>query len=211
VNVPKRGAEPFSNFLAALKDEVDQGFPVCLADINLGKDGTADPELVDGLMQQQRMMHLLSFAGWNTAGNSLGTAIPAANVYLLARKFASGDPLQREVAQREFLLHRIVNDFAYHEYTRPGAYSLIDGTQGGNRDETTDPLFTEVQAFVKRDLEQRLDQVFSEQFQGKKFIAGNKEYEVDGLTNVRIFLPWPRAYEVRLEFSLTTKPTNSMN
>ena len=137
----------------------------------------------------------------------IGTSIPAANVYLLARRISGADPLQREVAQREFLLHRLVNDYSYHKFTRPVAYSLVEN-EGGNRDETGEPLFSEVQAFVKRDLEHRLDEVFNNQFQGRKFFAGTKEFEVEGLKDVRIFLPWPRAYEVRLEFSLVTRPTS---
>lgn len=203
VNVPKRSSETFQGFLRDLTDELDQNFPVCVADINLAKDGTADPVLFNGLMVKQRMMRLLSFAGWNTAGNSLGTSIPAANVYLLARRL-NRNPLEREVAQREFLLHRFVNDYAYHKLTRPMAYSLIDRTKG-NRDETNEPLFSEVQSVVRRDLEKHLEEYFTEQFQGKRFYAGTHEYEVEGLQNVKIFLPWPRAYEVRLEFSLTTK------
>ena len=154
-------------------------------------------------MEKQRMMRLLSFAGWNTAGNSLGTSIPAANVYLLARRL-NKNPLEREVAQREFLLHRFVNDYAYHKLTRPIAYSLIDSTKG-NRDETNEPLFSQVQSLVRRDLEKHLEQYFTQEFQGRRFYAGTKEYEVESLQNVKIFLPWPRAYEVRLEFSLTTK------
>ena len=203
VNVPKRSTETFHAFLKDLSDELDQNFPVCVADINLGRDGTADPQLFNGLMEKQRMMRLLSFAGWNTAGNSLGTSIPAANVYLLARRL-NKNPLEREVAQREFLLHRFVNDYAYHKLTRPIAYSLIDSTKG-NRDETNEPLFSQVQSLVRRDLEKHLEQYFTQEFQGRRFYAGTKEYEVESLQNVKIFLPWPRAYEVRLEFSLTTK------
>jgi hypothetical protein len=205
VNVPGRGEASFREFLKNLDDELAQGFPVCVADINLGPDGTADPELFGEMMRKQRMMRLLAFAGWNTAGNSIGTAIPAANVYLLARKL-DVDPLQREVAQREFLLHRFVNDYAYHKYTRPEAYRIIAETPHGNRELTGEPLLSEVEAFVRRDLEEHLEQFYNEEFQGQRFFAGTKEYEFDGLRDVHIFLPWPRAYEVQLEFSLSTRP-----
>ncbi len=204
VNTPGRRAEPFKQFIDDLENELDQGFPVSVADINLARDGTADPELFDALFQQQRMMRLLSFAGWNTAGNTMGTAIPATNVYLLARRLRV-DPLAREMAQREFLLHRFVNDYAYHKFTRPAAYKMIDADKG-SRDETTGELFERVDAFVKDDLSKHLDKYFNEQFLGQKFFAGTRRYEVSGLTGVKIFLPWPRAYEVRLEFRLQAKP-----
>ncbi len=208
VNTPGRRAEPFRQFVDALKSELDQGFPVAVADINLGKDGTADPQLFSLLFEHQRMMRLLSFAGWNTAGNSMGTAIPAANVYLLARRLRV-DPLAREIAQREFLLHRFVNDYAYHRFTRPTAYKIIEKYDKGGSDETSSAVLKRSEAFVKTDLRKRLNQYFAEQFLKRRFFAGTKQYVVSGITGIKIFLPWPRAYEVRLEFQMLAKPVEA--
>lgn len=204
VNVPDRDPEKFAHFQQQLTQEIDQGFPVAVADINIGKDGTSDAELFATLLENDRMFKLLSFAGWNTAGNTLGTTIPAANVYLLARRL-KGDPLQRELAQREFLLHRFVNDYAYHKFTRPQAYAIIDANARASREETYGDAFEEVNNFVAQDLRSHLDRTFEDQFLGRRFYAGTQQYEVDELRDVRIFLPWPRAYEVRLEFKLRAK------
>lgn len=208
VNTPGRREASFRQFVEALKGELDQGFPVCVADINLAKDGTADQELFDALFEQQRMMRLLSFAGWNTAGNTMGTAIPAANVYLLARRLRV-DPLERELAQREFLLHRFVNDYAYHKFTRPAAYKIIEASDKNAKDETSGATFKKANEFVKADLAKHLDRYFREQFLDRRFFAGTNEYEVSGITGIKIFLPWPRAYEVRLEFRLEAKPVDA--
>ncbi len=208
VNVPGRRDEPFKEFVQGLTSEVDQGFPVCVADIDIGKDGTADPELFASLYEQGRMPKLLAYAGWNTAGNTLGTAIPAANVYLLARK-VNENPLQREVAQREFLLHRFVNDYAYHKFTRPKAYALIDASPTASREETYGEAFQEVDQFVRSDLANYLQEFWTQDFEGKKFFAGTKQYQLTTLTDQRVFLPWPRAYEVRLEFKMKAEPVVS--
>jgi len=205
VNVPGRDPGPFAQFQQALTSEVDQGFPVAVADINIANDGTSDAELFATLQEGDRMFKLLSFAGWNTAGNSLGTAIPTANIYLLARR-SKVDPLKREVAQREFLLHRFVNDYAYHKITRPQAYALIDASPRASREETYGLAFDEVNDFVAADLRVHLDKYFAEDFLGKRFFAGTQQYEVTGLSDVKIFLPWPRAYEVRLEFKIQASP-----
>jgi hypothetical protein len=205
VNVPGRDPGPFAQFQQALTSEVEQGFPVAVADINIANDGTSDAELFATLQEGDRMFKLLSFAGWNTAGNSLGTAIPTANIYLLARRLKV-DPLKREIAQREFLLHRFVNDYAYHKITRPQAYALIDANARASREETYGLAFEEVNEFVASDLKLHLDKYFAEDFMGKRFFAGTQQYEVTGLSEVKIFLPWPRAYEVRLEFKLQTSP-----
>jgi len=209
LNVPSHGVAPFAQFLESLTGEVDQGFPVGVADINIGKDGTADAELFDALDQNGRMIKLLSYAGWNTAGNTMGTSIPAANVYLLSRR-SQADPLTREIALREFLLHRFVNDFAYHRYVRPQAYRMIDASPRASREETYGDAFDEVNGFVQEELGHHLQETFKAQFLGQKFFAGSKQYEITGLDQVRIFLPWPRAYEVRLEFKIQAREVTSI-
>lgn len=209
LNVPNRREEPFKNFVSTLLSEMDAGFPVAVADINFGRDGTCDTDLFKAIWQDGRFMSLLSYAGWNTAGNSMGTAIPSANVYLLARRLGT-NPLQREVAQREFLLHRLTNDIAYHKYTRPEAYRRISELPNARKEEMYGQPFNEINEFVQRDLRKWLDAYFQQQFFNRYFYAGSEQYRLTALTDVAITLPWPRAYEVRLDFKLRAelaKPT----
>lgn len=205
VNVPGRRVEPFNQFVVQLQNDIDQGFPVAVADINLAKDGTADPDLFKILSANDRMVRILAFAGWNTAGNTMGTSIPAANVYLLSRRLRS-DPLERELARREFLLHRFVNDYAYHKFTRPQAYSMIDASHTATREETYGPTFANVDRFVREDVKKYLNYYWQQEFEGKSFFAGTTQYKLTEVDNVKVFLPWPRAYEVRLEFHLKAEP-----
>lgn len=205
LNTPGRNEERFQEFVTALKSDIDMGFPTAVADIDLANDGAADPELFNSLWENQRMMKLLAYAGWNTAGNTMGTTIPAANVYLMSRR-TKVDPLVREVAQREFLLHRFVNDFAYHKYTRPQAYKLLRSENNGVVDEVYGEPYAMANKFVQEDLGKHLDEVFRQQFLGRRFFAGTKQYAFSGISDVKIFLPWPRAYEVRLQFHLDAQP-----
>jgi hypothetical protein len=199
VNTPKRRRNTFQAFMRNLKDEIDQGFPVAVADINFGVDGTSDEELFAGLSEERRAHKLLAFAGWNTAGNTIGTAIPAANVFLSGRALET-DALPREVAQREFLLHRMIDDYAYHKYTRPAAYKLIDKYQN-QRDEVYGDTFDRVNQFVEEDLAKYARELFDLQFEGKTFFASNKEYRISGMDSLNIRLPWPRAYEAAIDFN----------
>lgn len=201
VNTPEPRELQFEAFLGQLKTEVDQGFPVAVADINLGKTGTGDPNLFDALTAGSRAIKLIAYSGWNTAGNTMGTAIPAANVYLLARR-TGAPPLDREKNQRAFLLHRLVNDFQYHRFTRPMAFAMIDANPRASREETPGEELQAIDDFVKDDLQRRLEETFHDQFFGRKFFAGPKQYVFRGLDQVSVQLPWPRAYEVRLEFRL---------
>lgn len=198
VNTPKRRDSYLQSFLERLRSETDQGLPVALADINFGPDGASDEVVYNALAENRRSQSLLAFAGWNTAGNTMGTAIPAANVYLSARRI-DFDPLAREVAQKEFLFHRIVNDWAYHKYTRVSTYRLIEGLQR-QRDEVYGINFRTIDSFVGRDLSKFAESIFANQFENATFFAGSKQYKLTSLDQLKIWLPWPRAYEARLEF-----------
>jgi hypothetical protein len=205
LNTPQPRRAPFDAWLRTLIDDLDQNRPVAVADINLASDGTGDAYLWAWLRDRSRMMRLLSYAAWNTAGNTMGTAIPSANVYMLARRIGV-DALHREVAQKKFLLHRLVNDYAYHKFTRPIAYQLIDADPAATREETYGTTFHEINDFVRRDTEKQLQRTFEQQFRGRRFMAGDKEYEFTEVADVKVVLPWPRAYEVRLSFDLTAQP-----
>jgi len=98
-----------------------------------------------------------------------------------------------------------VNDYDYHKYTRPMAYHLIDSIHTANREEAYGEDWNLLNNFVKQDLSAHLQDTFKEEFLGKRFNAGSKEYEVASLDDVKIFLPWPRAYEVRLEFKMQAR------
>lgn len=207
VNTPDPRGYALDAFLQSMKSEVDQGFPVAVADVNLGPGGVADPRVYDALTADGRSSRILAYAGWNTAGNTMGTTIPAANVYMLARKKGT-DPLEREVALRAFILHRLVNDFEYHRFVRPEAYAMIDRMPHASREETYGSEFQKVDDLVKADLGERLEKRFKEQLLGTKFFAGNQQYEVMGLKDVSIGLPWPRAYEVRVTFKIDAEPVS---
>jgi len=201
LNSPKRREAPFKTFLDNLKTNLDSGEPIAVADINLGDDGTADPELFQALWDQDRLTKLVAYAGWNTAGNTIGTSIPAANIYLLAKR-SSVDPLIREVAQREFLIHRFINDYAYHKFTRPSAYALAEP---GHHEEMYGDEWDEVNTYVSRDLLKHLRVFFDQGFLGHSFVAGDRSYQFVGLTDAKAWLPWPRPYEARLEFHIQVR------
>ncbi|MDR3689830.1 MAG: DUF4127 family protein [Fimbriimonas sp.] len=201
LNTPGRRETQFKKFVENLKSDLDKGEPTAVADINFANDGTADPELFDALWDQDRLTRLLSYAGWNTAGNTIGTAIPAANIYLLAKR-SDVDPLVREVAQREFLIHRFINDYAYHKFTRPSAYALIEP---GHHDEIYGEEWDEVNTYVSRDLLKHLRVFFDQGFLGHSFVAGDRSYQFAGISDAKVWLPWPRPYEARLEFHIQVR------
>lgn len=209
LNTPEPDASQFAGFVKRLTDDVDSGKPVAVADINLGWSGTADPKLFDAITQRKHAPQLLSYAGWNTAGNTMGTTIPAANAYLLALK-SGGDAYRREVTARTFVLHRLVSDYFYNRYVRPEAYKLIESMQSGNREEIySDANAERVASLVRQDMTERLHKMFRDQLVAHPFVVDGREYHVVALENIQIDLPWPRAYEVFIDFNLVVREAGS--
>ena len=203
INVPNASRARFDRFRTQLEESIDSNEPTAVADVNLANDGTADERLFNALYSRDRMLKVLSYAGWNTAGNTLGTSIPMANVYLLAKRLQV-DVGTREVAHKEFLLHRFVDDYAYHKYVRPEAYRILLSTTGV-KEESYGPGFDEASQYVQRGLSRYLETYFKDQFEGRKI----ENVTFTGLSDIRIWLPWPRAYEVRLEFHLNAHQSSA--
>lgn len=202
VNTPKPPKGSFQEFCADLVAALEAGEPCAVADVNLGEEGTADERLFRAIWQSPRAADLLSYAGWNTAGNTMGTAIPAANLAMLARR--TGMASRTEAARRTFLLHRFVNDFAYHRLVRPIAYNLVRELQPRQPPfEVRGEAFVLADSFVRRAMRSYVERYFRERFQEEDALTRRPLWE---LTPVEAGLPWPRVYEVRVEFEIRPVP-----
>lgn len=202
VNVPGSREAERSAFQAALAEELDANRPVAFADTDISRiDGTTDPRWFETLEKNRRGMRLMSYAGWNTAGNTLGTAIPAANLVHYARQKDVAFE-EREVARCEFLVHRMVNDYLYHRVTRPRAKELINVLDDATLEETRGDSLSALNRFVQQDLERELDRFFRAMVDGETLRSASATYVLDSIEDIRIWLPWPRIYEVRIEFRL---------
>lgn len=205
LNTPKRDPNQFDAFVRELTASITAGKKIAIADTNLGWSGTADPELFDALTATRQGPQLVSYAGWNTAGNTMGTTIPAANAYLIALQ-TSVPGLRRETAARKFVLHRLVTDYFYNRYVRPEAYRMIERMQEGNREEISAEANVEiVESYVKKDMTERLNKTFLDQMVANPFRVQEKTYNVVALRNIIVELPWPRAYEVHIDFDLDVR------
>lgn len=107
-------------FLAALRQGLDAGLQIALADVAHANGG--DLRLLDDLVASGLAHHLVNYAGWNTAGNTLGTALSA-----LALWPDQPSPAQDE-ARLHFLAERLLDDGYYQASIRPslGTTALKD-------------------------------------------------------------------------------------
>lgn len=157
---------------------VEAGQPVAVADV--AHANGADALCFDLLRARVPLDRLAAYGAWNTAGNTLGTAIAQACAALHA-----ATPDQR-AAQVRFLAHRFIEDWAYQRLVRDDVRAWLEA-ETGKREPAPDMLDT-TKARIEAQLAEKL--------------AGLPGFE--GLALRRVRLPWDRTFEV--DFDLEPRP-----
>jgi hypothetical protein len=165
------------------KELLGQGRAVAVAD--LAYCNGADPELVEALGAEQALPLLAGFAGWNTAGNSIGGALAQG---LLGKAIASPRAASRQVG---FLFSRLVDDYLYQSVVRQEANSLAVSL--GASPLTLGEAKPQVEAFIRKRLKTLGKELFDRYFAGRE-IPGR----IEELRSLKVQLPWPRTFEVEV-------------
>jgi hypothetical protein len=164
----------------------------------------ADPALVAQLAAHKALPLLAGFAAWNTAGNSIGSALAQAALRRLARAARSRQPSRAgggaTRAQVEFLFERLIDDYAYQTVVRREACRFARENLGQF------PLHLRrgrrrAGQYVRAALEPLARRLFAEHFEGAE-LDGQRIAE---LRDLRIGLPWPRLFEVEVEAKMGLK------
>lgn len=205
VNTENSSSRAVTELLDAIV-AVQDGRPyAAVADINFDSLGSPDERFSRALLDSGLLPDLLSYASWNTASNTLGTAVAHANLYLLAWK-TNVPVLRRERAHLTFLLNRVVSDYGYHSYLRPRANKALAEHPQATPREAHGYMFTVLQEWVERNAGGLLETYFEEYIKGRLIQDGETAYEVVGIDDMKIWLPWPRAFEAWFEFELVCRP-----
>ena len=201
-------------FAERIARDVDSGRRVIVADVDpIGDVQGADPVFTEELRKRKVFERLVGYASWNTAGNTIGTALPHGLVYslslaLLSRSSVRPAPAAIERvgrAQIEFLLHRLIDDYAYHSLIRPEARKLAasnnlnpNGLQGEGEER--------IENFIRERLRPEVDRLWRD-FANRPFSIGPKQQSVatllpTALNNFRLDLPWGRTFEAEITFDV---------
>ncbi|MET9653414.1 DUF4127 family protein [Streptomyces sp. NPDC006460] len=161
---------------------LDAGHHVAIADC--AQPNGADPLLIASLIRHQVLERLAGYAGWNTAGNTLGTTLAQAVAVLMAQQAGTFD----QVAHHSLLLHRLLEDWAYMTRIRSELRARL-GSDPTRHDHVEDghPLLAPVEAELRHCREQL------PAFSGLGLAPGS------------LRLPWQRTFEV--DFRLTDRPS----
>ncbi|VBB05673.1 Hypothetical protein LUCI_0883 [Lucifera butyrica] len=180
---------------------LQHGYKVALVD--LGETFQASETLLPYLLSVHAdIARLIAYAGWNTASNSIGTALTQAAIFSLALKRSpdSAATLLLYKKNLEFLSNRILEDWYYQKNTEPRINKKLRelGIDPNHLDEHYEP----VQAQIQSEMAANAQTLFQTAFYQRPFpiqtTAGEKKVVITSLT-LKTELPWPRTFELRLE------------
>jgi hypothetical protein len=177
--------KPYGELFVRLADAQAQGIPVILADV--AYPNGADPlamELLFNSYCDLALGELAAYGAWNTAGNTLGVAIAQGVV----SQFAGGDA-GRELAQKVFLAHRFLEDWAYQTVVRREARAHAQSLwQRQDPDPSSKSEVQEIASFIESRLVEQLS------FLQTHAVGAGLSIK-PGSTR----LPWHRTFEVDFE------------
>ncbi|MEW5952335.1 MAG: DUF4127 family protein [Bacillota bacterium] len=157
-----------------------RGLPVAVADV--ARANGAEPALMEALAANGLLADLAGYAGWNTAGNSIGAALALGSIYAGLLELGQLDEARQQLHQR-CLLTRYIDDWGYQAVVRPVLMEKHDLT-------TTSLLDPALERQLAREAELLL-QEFAAQNLEPSF--GSK-VPVDGVA-----FPWLRLFEIEFE------------
>lgn len=160
---------------------LEAGYRVALADVR--HPNGADPALTRSLEQQGLLLRLEAYSAWNTAGNTLGSAISLVVAGVVGRNLGTLSERARRIA----LLRRLLDDHAYQSVLRPR--HLVDLFHDSSA--RLDPAEAAAAAQVIRT---EMAQILAGWLDGRAAVDPSWDLHITDLT-----LPWDRSFEVAVE------------
>lgn len=184
-----------AGFAAKIKEKARQGKKLMVADVDpKGNTQGGDSLFTNSLLEMNILPDLYGYASWNTAGNTIGTALPQGLLFYLAeeRLFGRGNKKQLLRAQSWFTFHRVLDDYYFHSLVRPkaNAYFRQINQSGFERPETA---AKELENY-SRDQLQIYFNALSFRWNATAFKNAFRP------KNMRFSLPWNRTFEAEIDF-----------
>ncbi|GBD29974.1 hypothetical protein HRbin32_01069 [bacterium HR32] len=169
--------EPDGAVQAVVEAVEAEGRLLAVADVRYANG--ADGALVRALLDRPELVRRLAgYAGWNTASNTLGSALaqPVVVHHLRAGRLSSDGA---DARRRALLLHRLVHDWGYAAVVRPKLRAWHRGpAEPGPRE---DALAAEAQGLVEREVLPVLEPAFP------------------GVRCAGVRFPWGRLFEAEVD------------
>ena len=172
---PGHDVDASAQTVRAVHDALERTPLVAVADLRYANG--ADPTLVEGLRDAGLLGRIAAYAGWNTAGNALGSTIALGLASVVAEHRGAAD---RDVV-RAARTRRLLDDYAYQAVLRRRIGPALFGGRIG-------PIDADEVAGVEATLTDALQ-------------AELEALDADaGLRVASVTLPWSRSFEVDIAF-----------
>ncbi|MEP7037159.1 MAG: DUF4127 family protein, partial [Acidobacteriota bacterium] len=193
-----------ASFAAEIEAAIKRNKRVIVADIDSKGDVQGgDPAFTRELEQRRLFPELSGYAAWNTAGNTIGTALPQGVVFNTAQNKLMNSKARAAriwTAQNWFTLNRLLDDFYYHTLTRAETKKFI-AENNFNPIRLSDEAAEKVENFAAEIMRDYLEKVGKEYFTRR---AGSMQKNVKCAkpANMTFDLPWNRTFEAEIDFQL---------
>jgi hypothetical protein len=195
------------SFAQEIENKIKQGKRVMVADVDpRGDVQGGDTQFTMELLNRKLFPRVQSYASWNTAGNTIGTALPQGVVFSLAQAKllpttavnVKNNILQ---AQNWFTFHRVIDDYYYHTLVRSQAKKFIRD-QNWNAMDLGFEHSGKVEAYASALLLTHFNEL-SQHFKNNQVLKN--EFSP---SNLNFVLPWRRTFEADIDFDV--KPMRSV-
>lgn len=195
-------------FARAVEASVGHGPPTIVADIDpKGDVQGASAAFTEALLAAKVFPRLYGYASWNTAGNTLGTAIAHGLLAWAGARLAMACSSPAFLAMAEarvtFMLHRLINDYAYQGVLRP---VLNRELRDAGRDASwLRSHASDMAGRIQLELAPKLA-VYARQF-GSTYVPpapGPTDWavHVHEPRDLQVRLPWDRTFEAAISFEV---------
>ncbi|WP_288909125.1 DUF4127 family protein [uncultured Megamonas sp.] len=197
-----------------IKNYLEQGKKVALVD--LSKHFSANEVLFPTLLKEDVPINeLTSYAGWNTASNSIGTALANAVIYKAIRPTfnTTNDMLAVEYNRLNINYERFLEDYYYlKEIIDVMNITLKNHGYENVNDLDMEHNYIWMNKLLQSDMQKRANQLNNSEVFKMPFKVQTPEGVFD-LTvrnlQVDVFFPWPRTFEVYLDVRLNLYRLNN--
>lgn len=189
---------------AKLKTYLQQGKQVALVDLSRHFAG-AECVLPQLLQQEAPLNALTAYAGWNTASNSIGTALADALIYhaSLPAAASKADRAALEYNRLSILYSRILEDYYYLKDVIDGVNNtLISHGYANVNDLDMEHNYLWMNDLLQQAMERRADELWHSRAAQLPYAAETPEGTlrlVPRYLHAETFFPWPRTFEVYMQ------------
>ncbi len=192
-------------FASEIEQKISWNKRVIVADIDpVGNTQGGDSTFAMLLKHRHLLPELSGYASWNTAANTIGTALPQGVIFTLAtNKLLNNSTVANRIwtAQNWFLLHRVLDDYYFHTLTRAKANRFANQV-GRSSTRMTDTMTQQVEAYALELLRQSFAELMS-QYGQKRPGSLQKSVRCTQPNQLAFALPWKRTFEALIDFDLT--------